>query len=378
MQPRSNGFGGERWIESIELDREGVAHLSETSPLLRAPRVHENLRVTGQGITVALLDSGVDANHPDLAGRIAAEQCFTDGGCDPANPGIASEGPTAFDDTGHGTHVAGIIASRGTISSSGIAPGARLIAVRVLAENTGRISDWVAALEWLAEDFESTPFQVLNMSIGTTKLFAGDCSGEHPILKAAIDELSAKGVAIFASTGNSGSREGISAPACIAGVIPIAAGYDDDWERLPLAGTYSSMVDAGLADCFDSPATPDVLACFSNVNDRVELLAPGALITGPVPLDIDPLAVQTRVGTSQAAPAAAATAALMLEANGALTPTDVADVLASSGTTVVDRSRASFCDGSTPPQRSRHRNVGALPTGRRVTTRMPARSRRRA
>src|SRR5204863_523668 len=105
--------------------------------------VRTRLGVDGSGIGVAIVDSGVMASHDDLAGRVSRFVDFTSNRAD------------AYDDFGHGTHVAGIVAGSGHDSSgarAGIAPGARLVVLKVLdGTGRGRISDVVAALGYAVQ-----------------------------------------------------------------------------------------------------------------------------------------------------------------------------------------------------------------------------------
>lgn len=298
--------------------------------------MHEKLGLTGEGVTIAILDSGVDTTHPDLGGAVVAQHCFTHGGCEPGTDGGPDEGEIAFDDTGHGTHIAGVIASRGLISSHGMAPGAQLIAVRVLSDNQGRMSDWLAALDWLIDRFDVRPFEILNMSLGTSELYPWSCDESQQAMAVALAELEALGVSVFASSGNDGSSTSTPSPACNSDAIAVTASYDASWERLPESGTFANALGSEFADCFDAPATPETIACFANVGPQVRLAGPGALIVGPVPFAQDPLGSRTLAGTSQAAPVASAVAALILEQHGPMPSEVLHDLLAASGDPIVD------------------------------------------
>src|SRR5205085_1311102 len=91
----------------VDLDRPVHATLAESGALIHASDVHDQ-GVTGAGVTVAVIDSGVDVNHPDLSDHIAGQACFCSGCC-PAGAGAAP------DDNGHGTNVAGIVAGAGRV-----------------------------------------------------------------------------------------------------------------------------------------------------------------------------------------------------------------------------------------------------------------------
>jgi subtilisin family serine protease len=119
----------------------------ESAAVIHADRVWADFGLTGRGVNVAVIDSGVDAAHPDLGDHIVAQHCFTQGGCAPNN---TNEGGSAQDVHGHGTHIAGIITGKGSVSPKGIAPDTGIVAVRVLDNNgAGWTSDVVAAIDWV-------------------------------------------------------------------------------------------------------------------------------------------------------------------------------------------------------------------------------------
>ena len=111
-------------VRSITPDFTLQFQLDESTRVLRADEVRDALGATGAGITVAVIDSGIDTDHADLAGDIAFQECFMVGGGCPGG-GTHTSGPgSAEDEFGHGTMVAGAITSTGTVSGTGIAPDA--------------------------------------------------------------------------------------------------------------------------------------------------------------------------------------------------------------------------------------------------------------
>lgn len=321
-------------VRAMQLDHPGGAHLQESLPALGADVVHNNYGITGQGVTVAVLDSGIDTDHPDLVDDLVAQRCFTNGACPPGN---SSQGSSAEDENGHGTHVAGVITSRGMVSGRGFAPNAKIVAVRVLDQDgSGFVSDWVAGLDWVRSQLITTPVQIVNLSLGTFALYPDNCDkpNQEPLLAAAIAQLRAKGVLLFASSGNQGDAKRIAAPACNSGVVAVGATYDGNVGRQPTAGTYQSIFGSSWPACSDTPTTLQTITCFTNSNQQLDLLAPGA------PTLSTYLGGKTALywGTSQASPTAAGVAALLLEKRPGLSPAAVENILKASGTSVTDPS----------------------------------------
>jgi len=181
---------------------------------------------TGTGSRVAVLDTGVDPTHPDLAGQIAESKDFT------------VDGGDAADHFGHGTHVAATIAGTGAASlgaRKGVAPGARLLVGKVLGdEGEGSDSQVIAGMEWAASRAD-----VVNMSLGNTE----PSDGTDP-LSLALDTLSEQTGALFVvAAGNSGPADGtISSPSAAARALTVGAVDGDDVladfsSRGPLVGT---------------------------------------------------------------------------------------------------------------------------------------------
>ena len=319
-------------VRAVQLDHPGGAHLQESLPAIGGDIVHNRYGITGRGVTVAVLDSGIDTDHPDLADDLMAQHCFTNSAC---LPGSTNQSNSAEDENGHGTNVAGIITANGTVSGRGFAPNAKIVAVRVLdKDGSGYVADWVAGLDWVYSQLATTPVQIVNLSLGTFALYPDNCDKEEPLLAAAIAQLRAKGVAFFASSGNQGHSTRIAAPACNSGVIAVGATYDSNVGRQPPSGTYQSFFGGSWPTCSDSATTLRTITCFTNSNQQLDLLAPGA------PLLSAYLNGKTALywGTSQASPTAAGVAALLLEKRPGLRPAEVEKILKTSGSTVTNPS----------------------------------------
>lgn len=317
-------------VRAIQIDHAGSAHLEESVPALGGNIVHETYDVRGRGVTVAVLDSGIDTDHPDLADDLVAQQCFTNGSCLPGN---TTQSASAEDQNGHGTHVTGIITSKGTISGVGFAPATKIVAVRVLEANgSGFVSDWIEGLDWVLTHLATRPVQIVNMSLGTFALYPGNCDAQETVMATAVGQLRAQGVTIFASSGNQGDSNRIASPACNSGVIAVGATYDGNVGRQPQTGTYQSGFGSSWPACADTPTSLQTITCFTNSNSQLDLLAPGA----PILSTYLGGGVATYWGTSQASPTAAGIAALLLEKRPSLTPTQLEDLLKASGPKITD------------------------------------------
>ncbi len=287
----------------VDLDVGGQGAMVESLPLIGADKVQAQLGLTGAGTTIAVVDSGVRADHPDLVGRLVDEHCFCDNGDDTGccpNGQVEQSGPgSAIDDNGHGTNVAGIVVSAGGVAPIGVAPAAEYISVKVLNSNNGYNSatQVIAALDWLIVNHPE--LDAVNMSLGSLILFPMECDDEASWTLAfsqAIETLTNNGTAVVVSSGNGESLTSMGAPACIANSIAVGAVYDSDLGSL------------GTPFCTDDDALVDEVTCFSNSSPALDLLAPGALITSTGAFSD----TSEYFGTSQAAPQVAG-ALLLLE-----------------------------------------------------------------
>ncbi len=284
-------------------------------------KVAWNAGYGGQGVRIAVIDSGVDSYHPDLAGKVVAQKCFSQQGCPPYG---APEGDLASDNNGHGTHVASIVAGAGKVAPAGIAPNAELIAVRVLdGKGKGSDGDALAGMDWVLGQAKKTGVKAVNFSLGGAYTYATACDKKQPAWAAAAQVAAKKGIAIFAAAGNGGVQAGLSAPACLSGALAVGASY---------LGNAPSKTWPGI--CSDVPQKAGALTCFSNRSKLLAMVAPGSPVTGAKPGG----GTASMSGTSQASPAAAATAALLWSCQPSWSPTQVAAVLKKTGTLVVDPS----------------------------------------
>ncbi|MEA3277238.1 MAG: S8 family serine peptidase [Pseudomonadota bacterium] len=295
-------------VRRIDLDVGGSGTLNQSRPWIGADLAHA-AGINGGGQAVAVLDSGIDTNHPDLAGDLVHEHCVCNTGIDCCPTGGSSgDGPgSAEDDNGHGTHVSGIITSSGGVAPLGIAPDAGIVAVKVLDQNGSFCcsADIAAALDWVLNNRPDV--DVVNMSLSTFDRFGSDCDNSTAwtmVLADAVDALRTQGVLSIASSGNDGDKAAMGAPACLSGAIAVGATFDSS----------------------------DLIASYSNSSPSLDLLAPGNSITSTMVGG----GQETSSGTSMAAPHAAALAALISQRKPAATPNEVADCLATSPVQITD------------------------------------------
>jgi len=291
--------------------------------------------IDGRGITVAVIDSGIDKNHPDLIGKVVAEKNFL------------TDEVTADDLLGHGTMVAGIIAGSGNASNGkykGIAPGASLLNVKVInSKGDGKVSDIIAGIEWAIYNGAN----VLSLSLGGINL------GEtNPPITMAADNAASAGVVVCVAAGNRNSSEtagqvsGTSSRQLGQSKTPIELSQQSGRNRNDVYFLLVPIVLALPPGLIDSPGdgvkvitmgATDAngrMASFSGSgptrDDRIkpDVVAPGVDIISTVPAGLDkPNYVDVyyarESGTSLSTPIAAGLSALLLQANGNLTPAGI-------------------------------------------------------
>jgi subtilisin family serine protease len=321
-------------VASIYPDSVGGGQLKEAVPAIGGDQVQQLYGLSGKGVRVAVLDTGVVTEHPDLKSSVVAQHCFTRAACPPR---WTSESDSAEDNHGHGTHAVGIISSDGVVAPAGFAPAADIVAIKVNDRNNAGVeSDWVAGLDWLLQNQETLQVRVVNLSLGTTEMHGStvDCDRRHAAMARAIKNLIDAGIVVFAASGNAGTTSMLPSPACNTGAITVGATYDaKGGHQPPGAATYHERWGGGFARCGDDAVAFDQIACFTNATERLDLLAPG----GPILSTSLRGMTETYWGTSQSCPVAAAIAALMLECNPSLTPQQIKDAMVSTGTPVLDR-----------------------------------------
>jgi len=298
-------------VESLSVAEKLKPLLNDTIALVGADEVF-SANYDGSGRTVAVLDSGVDSMHSDLSNDVVAEACFCAAALCCPNNSYHQFGPgAAADSTGHGTHVAGIITSSGSIAPRGIAPNTKIVAVRVL--EGGDWNDLNAALYWVGSSHPEV--DAINLSLGLPSGYADNCDlipgaqAHHQAAGAEIQELRDQGIVTVVSAGNNGYsyKSNVSFPACVSAAFSV-----------------------GATDKYNVPAE------FSMSSNGLDLLAPGAGFLPPTEMNpcnsgSDYCVLSTGLGnstnraqgTSMAAPHVTAAIALLRQANEDLTPSEI-------------------------------------------------------
>jgi subtilisin family serine protease len=201
---------------------------------------------TGQGYTVAVIDTGVDFSHPFLTGKKAGEACFTaNNSCPNGTNQMIGDGaarPTHW----HGTHVAGIIAGSNT-TMHGVAPGAKILGINIFETDlSANEQSIITALEYVNANRSRFNIVSVNLSLGTSRQWTGLCDAVSPELTTIIHTLIDNRVAVVAAAGNSYSY-GMANPACISGVTSVAASYStsDDVTEFSNISNYTTFAAPG-------------------------------------------------------------------------------------------------------------------------------------
>ncbi|WP_305786305.1 S8 family serine peptidase [Symbioplanes lichenis] len=270
-------------VDRVWLDGKRRVNLDRSVPQIGAPAAWQ-AGLDGTGVKVAVLDTGIDATHPDFAGQIAESQNFTD---------TAS----TDDEVGHGTHVASTIAGTGAASGGrykGVAPGAKLVIGKVCGTEYCEDSAILAGMEWAA-----SRAPVINMSLG-----GGDTPEIDP-LEAAVGELTQQyGTLFVISAGNAGGYQTLSSPASADAALAVAA-VDRDDQLANFSSRGPRVGDNFLKPEISAPGV-DIVAARA-AHDR---------IGGPAPVE----GYSSLSGTSMAAPHVAGSAAILTQQHPDWTP----------------------------------------------------------
>jgi subtilisin family serine protease len=319
-------LAGSALVASVVEDVPRPFTLAQSGPLIGAPAAWD-AGYSGQGWSVAILDTGVEAAHSFLTGKVVAEVCHstTDasgastsrslcpGGVSSVSSAGAAAPCTVAFECGHGTHVAGIAAGHGP-AFSGIGRDADIIAMQVFSQFSSPDcggassclmawdSDVVSALDDVYQLRTSSNIAAVNLSLGSG-VYSSSCDATSPAMTAAIDQLRSAGTATVIAAGNSGSSTGLSFPSCISRAVSVG-----------------------------STNKSDVISTFSNASNLLALLAPGESIYSSLPGNT----FGYMSGTSMAAPHVTGAWAVLKQRKPTATVDEVLATLRATGQPIVD------------------------------------------
>jgi uncharacterized protein (TIGR03437 family) len=310
-------------VNSIREDEQYSLMLAESASLIGA-RAAWAKGYTGAGQTVAILDSGVDRDHPFLVGKVVSEACYSSNtlltssfcpGGVPESTASGSARPCDAANCEHGTHVAGIVAGKGS-GFSGVAPDAKIIAIQVFSRVGDQVtafnSDILKGLERVYELSDRFEIAAVNMSLGGGR-FTAPCDGDLSPFREIIDDLRGEGIATVIASGNDGYTDALSGPACVSSAVSV--GSTDD-----------GSASGGVATASDKVSE------FSNSTPFLTLLAPGRWINSSVPGG----RFLSFKGTSMAAPHVAGAWAVLKSKAPNFAPDRILAALTSTGKSVTD------------------------------------------
>jgi len=207
----------------LALSQKALA-LTESTLIIEADKV-QSMGFQGEGQTVCVIDSGINYTHPALGGCTSAQ--FLGGTCSKVIAGydFYNNDKDPMDDAGHGTHIAGIVASEDSIYK-GVAPKAKLVALKVcnaLGENCTKDLE-EAAFNWCIGNASKYNISVITMSLGGTTKNKDFCNSDQ--LANEINTAVGQGIAVIISSGNEEFVDGIGASACVQNATSVGATYD--------------------------------------------------------------------------------------------------------------------------------------------------------
>ena len=289
-------------VEYISFDSKVFTQMDIAAPTVEAQFPHER-GYKGEGITIAVIDTGA-APHQDLTRPTNRIIGFKD---------LINKRTSPYDDNGHGTHVAGIIAGNGYSSRgkyAGIAPESKILAIKALdSEGSGNTSNIIAAISYVVETKNQYNTKILNLSIGSP---ANSSCKNDPLCKAVTEAVNS-GITVVVAAGNSGPNERtILSPGINANVITVGA-VDDKRTIDPKDDVIAPFSSRGPTN--EGLIKPDVVAPGVNINSLSNTKLDGYLALS---------------GTSMATPLISGSAALLLNKHGNLSPKSVKQKLMGS------------------------------------------------
>jgi len=318
-------------VKRIHLDRDVAGEIARTTATVGAKNVHAQYGYSGAGVGVAVIDSGITPWHDDLTIANRTGQRVT------AFVDFVNNRTTKYDDWGHGTHVAGIIAGNGYDSNgdrTAVAPKSNIISLKALDfEGKGHISNIIAAIDWAVTNRVQYNIRVINMSLGAGVFESYNTDPLTVAAKSAVDA----GIVVVAAAGNMGKAVNgqpqygaITAPGNAPWVLTVGA--SSSMGTIDRRDDTMALYSSRGPTMYDFAAKPDLVApgsgtvSLSEQNSLFYTTKAAYLVAGKKS-GLTYLPYLTLSGTSMAAPVVSGTVALMLEANPNLTPNLVKAIL---------------------------------------------------
>ena len=219
----------ERNLKSIRLDPIVRTSLSDSTTIIQSKELN-NVTINGEKITgkeevICVIDTGINYAHPSLGG--CTTQQYNSRECNKVIGGtntINISSNDVMDYNGHGTHVAGIIAGNGSIT--GVAPKAKLLAVKALGDNgEGTAGTITLGIQWCIDNKEEYNISIISISAGTMALFpnSNECENYFQYETNIVNNAIQKNISVVVATGNDGNYQRIAFPACVSKVIPVTS-----------------------------------------------------------------------------------------------------------------------------------------------------------
>lgn len=273
----------------------------EVDTLIRTIKARNSFAVNGNGLTVAVLDTGLRVTHEDFRGKVPFELNLTSD-----NSGDSTD---ANDGNGHGTNVGGIIVADGI--HKGIAPKANIIPIKVLSNNGGGSFEAVnQALNWVISNHEAYKISVVSVSLGDSQNYTSDLTFKDHDIQKAVSTLRNLRIPVVVAAGNeyfTFKSQGLSFPAILRETISVGAVFDAN------VGSRSYKSGASASSTAADRITPFSQRLHESVESRtrIDIFAPGAPITSSG-IDSD-RGESVQDGTSQATPVVSGVILLMQE-----------------------------------------------------------------
>lgn len=314
QHPQVSHIGPNRRVRA--LDAEGEA-------LMQVPEVRA-LGVTGQGVGIAILDSGVDYTHPELSPEGVKTVKLWD---------VVNGDDDPMDDEGHGTAVASVAAGK----TLGVARSAQVVAVKVLDENgEGSGTQILTGLDKVLESLnQGNPYniRVVNLSLGGYNddfwpPGSGTCDELDTATFEAFSSLRQAGALVVVAAGNGSCTDGVAWPACLSNALAVGAVYDNNIG--PTA--FEKAQCTGPSGCTDLTTAADQVCCYSDSGEKLDVWAPGS----------ETLAARkggglvSAHGTSIAAPYVAGVAGLLAQAFPSKSSEELYNAIRNTGKPITD------------------------------------------